>query len=167
MRTRALMALALLAASLAPAAEVSPVAGYRDVAARLIAAARGDRFAWERLAELTDTFGARLSGSPALEAALVWTAAEMKQDGLENVRLEKAMVPRWVRGKESLEIVEPFPSPLAMLGLGMSVATPPSGISAELVVVKSFEELEAKADKLKGKIVLFNVEFTQYGESVR
>ena len=166
-RLLAALALALIAASLAKAAEVSPVAGYRDLAARILASARGDRFAWERLAELCDTFGPRLSGTPALEAALRWSAAEMKKDGLENVRLERAMVPRWVRGRESLEIVEPFPSPLAMLGLGMSVATPPSGITAELMVVKGFDELEANADKVKGKIVLFNVEFTQYAETVR
>jgi carboxypeptidase Q len=49
----------------------------------------------------------------------------------------------------------------------MSVATPPSGITAELMVVKGFDELEANADKVKGKIVLFNVEFTQYAETVR
>jgi carboxypeptidase Q len=162
-----LAALVLLGGALAPAAEVSAVAGYRDVAARIIAAARSDRFAWERLAELTDTYGPRLSGSPALEAALRFVAAEMKKDDLESVRLEKALVPRWVRGRESLEIVEPFPSPLAMLGLGMSVGTPASGISAELLVVNSFEELEAKAALARGRIVLYNVEFTQYGETVR
>jgi carboxypeptidase Q len=116
---------------------------------------------------MTDTFGPRLSGSPALEAALRWAADEMKKDGLENVRLEKAMVPRWVRGRESLEIVEPFPSPLQMLGLGNSVGTPPEGVSAELLVVKSFEELDAKANAARGRIVLFNVDFTSYGETVR
>lgn len=161
------IALLLLGASAEGASEVSPVEGYREVARKIIEAARADHFAWQRLAELSDTFGPRLSGSPALEAALRWAAQEMKKDGLENVRLEKVMVPRWVRGRESVEIVEPFPSPLVMLGLGNSVSTPPEGVTAELLLVKSFDELEAKAAEAKGKIVLFNADFTSYGETVR
>ena len=159
--------LGCLGGSAGGASEVSPVDGYREVARKIIEAARADRFAWNRLAELSDTFGPRLSGSPALEAALRWAAQEMKRDGLENVRLEKVMVPRWVRGSESLEIVEPFPSPLVMLGLGNSISTAPEGALAELLVVKSFDELEAKAADAKGKIVLFNADFTSYGETVR
>lgn len=148
-------------------AEPSPVEGYRDTARQILDAARADAFAWNRLAELTDTFGARLSGSPALQAALEWAATQMRNDGLENVRLEKVMVPHWVRGRESLEIVEPFPGPLVMLGLGNSVGTPADGIQAELLVVASFDELEANRAQARDKIVLFNVPFTSYGETVR
>jgi carboxypeptidase Q len=140
---------------------------YRPPAARILEAARGDSTAWERIAHLTDTFGHRLSGSPALEAALRWAAAEMQKDGLRNVRLEKVMVPRWVRGRESLRLVEPFPGEMAMLGLGNSVGTPPEGVQAEVVVVRSFEELEARGDGLRGRIVLYNVPFTTYGDTVR
>lgn len=143
-----------------------PTESYRGVAERILGQARGNRAAWNRLAELTDTFGARFSGTPQLEAALRWAAAEMKKDGLENVRLEKVMVPRWVRGQESLEIVEPVPSSLVLLGLGGSVGTPKEGVAAEVVVVRSFDDLESRAASVKGKVVLFNVPYAGYGETV-
>jgi carboxypeptidase Q len=140
---------------------------YRDPAARLIAESMSNRFAWERLALLGDTFGNRLSGSQALEDAIRWAVAEMKKDGLDQVRAEPVKVPHWVRGQESLEIVSPHRSPLVMLGLGNSVGTPPDGIEADVLVVRNFSELDAAADRVKGKIVLFNVPFTNYGETVQ
>ena len=78
----------------------------------MIGAALADASAWNRLAELTDTFGHRLSGSRALEDAIAWAVRTMRDDGLENVRAEPVKVPRWVRGRESLEIVSPYPSQL-------------------------------------------------------
>lgn len=166
--TRRAMAMALLAAVGwgDPSARAEGVSEYREPAGKLIAAAREGR-AWERLRDLTDTFGHRLSGSTQLEAALRWAAEEMKRDGLENVRLEPVMVPKWVRGRESLELVEPDGGPLVVLGLGGSVGTPAEGLTAELVVVKSYEELEARAAEVKGRIVLYNVPFTNYGQTVR
>ena len=59
---------------------------YRPAADRIIAAALADSAAWNRTATLTDKFGHRLSGSQSLEDALDWIIAEMKRDGLENVR---------------------------------------------------------------------------------
>ena len=142
---------------------------YRSIADRIIAttANSGDDFAWDRLAFMTDTFGPRHSGSPNLEAALRWAEAEMKKDGLENVRLEPVMVPHWVRGEESLEILEPFPNKVPLLGLGGSVSTRSEGVSGELLVVSSFDELNARQDEARGRIVLFNVPYTTYGETVR
>src|SRR4051794_9473641 len=87
---------------------------YRDSAARLIGEAVSSTFAWDRLSVLTDTIGNRLSGTPSLERAIHWAVAEMNKDGLENVRAERVMVPKWVRGKESVEIVEPVRQPLVM-----------------------------------------------------
>ena len=139
---------------------------YRDAASRLIGAALESDAAWQRLAYISDTFGNRLSGSPNLEAAIKWAVDEMKRDGLENVHAEPVMVPHWVRGLESLEIVGETPQPLVMLGLGDSVGTPANGIEAELVVVHGFDELDALRDRVKGRIVLFNVPFTTYGETV-
>jgi carboxypeptidase Q len=139
---------------------------YRDAAHRLIGESMASPFAWERLALLGDTFGNRLSGSEALTKAIAWAVAEMKKDGLENVRAEPVKVPHWVRGRESLEIVEPHRSALAMLGLGNSVGTLPDGIEAEVIVVRSFAELDAAGSRVKGRIVLFNVPFTTYGETV-
>lgn len=139
---------------------------YRDPATRLIAAARADDFAWRRLAELTDTYGNRLSGSDNLTHAIAWAADTMKKDGLDSVRTEKVMVPRWVRGDESAYIVEPFVHGMAMLGLGGSVATPPDGLEGEVLVVDSFDQLRAKAAAAKGRIVLYNVPFTNYADTV-
>ncbi|MGE0044027.1 MAG: PA domain-containing protein, partial [Vicinamibacterales bacterium] len=140
---------------------------YRADADRLIAAAQADHFAWERLAELTDTYGNRFSGSENLNRAIAWAVAAMKADGLENVHTEKVMVPRWIRGKESAVIVEPAEHPVVMLGLGGSVATPPGGVEAEVMVVTSFDELTARAADAKGKIVLFDVPYTTYGQTNR
>jgi len=139
---------------------------YRDPASRIIAAATSNSDAWQRLAELTDSFGSRLSGSPQLEAAIQWAVAEMRKDGLDNVHTEPAMVPHWVRGEEHAEIVQPVPQPLAMLGLGASVGTPPGGVQAETLVVKSFDDLQQHSREAAGRIVVFNVPFTNYGQTV-
>jgi carboxypeptidase Q len=140
---------------------------YREPASRLIDEALSDQASWKRLAELTDTFGPRLAGSENLERAIEWAVATMKADGLENVRTEEVMVPHWVRGRESLELLTPVRTPLVMLGLGNSVGTPPSGIEADVVVVRSWGELESRAADVKGRIVLFNVPYTNYGETVQ
>ena len=164
-------ALALPALALPPvvaAQQARPLAdAYRADADRLIAAAMKDSAAWNRLAELTDTFGHRLSGSAALERAIDWMLAEMRKDGLDNVRGEPVMVPHWVRGPESAALVAPRAQPLAMLGLGGSVGTPLKGITAPVLVVRSFDDLKARAADAKGKIVLFDVPFTTYGATVQ
>ena len=147
----------------APAAWLEP---YREPASRIIATATSNQDAWQRLAELTDTFGARLSGSPQLQAAIEWAAAEMKKDGLENVHTEPATVPHWVRGAERAEIVKPTAQPLAMLGLGNSVGTSPGGVEAETLVVRSFDELQQRGREAAGRIIVFNAPFTNYGETV-
>ncbi len=167
LRTRlaALAATAILTTSVI--AQQSWIDPYREPAARIIGESLATSFAWERLAFIGDTFGHRLSGSTNLADAIQWAVAEMKKDGLENVRLEPVKVPHWVRGRESVEITSPRPYPLVMLGLGNSVGTPPDGIEAEVLVVGSFQELEQASAKVKGRVVLFNVPFTTYGETVQ
>jgi len=144
----------------------SLAADYREVADRLIDTALADSFAFERLTEMVDRFGHRFSGSENLEMALDWILAEMEEDGLENVRAEHVPVPHWVRGEESLELVLPRRVKLPMLGLGGSIGTPPEGIRAEVLVVSSFDELEARHYEASGKIVLLNAPFTSYGKTV-
>ncbi len=139
---------------------------YREPAARLIGEAMKDTFAWRRLADLTDSIGHRLAGSPQLERAIEWAVSEMKRDGLENVHTEKVMVPRWIRGHESADIVEPVRQPMVMLGVGNSVGTPAGGVQAEVLVVGSFNELDANSGRAKGRIVFFNVPYTSYEETV-
>jgi len=165
------VAVAIAAAFLAsPLRADSPPAwvnDYQAPATRLIDEATRDHFAWNRLALLTDTIGARLSGSPQLDRAIAWAVSEMKRDGLENVHTEKVMVPKWVRGNEGAEIISPSRHTLAMLGLGDSVGTPRDGVEAAVVVIHGFEELEAHAQSLRGRIVLLNVPFTTYPETSR
>jgi carboxypeptidase Q len=139
---------------------------HRGDADRIIKAATADQFAWDRLAELTDTYGNRLSGSENLQRAIAWAVEQMKKDGLENVRTEKVMVPRWVRGAESAEIIDPPRHPVSMLGLGGSVATPPEGLEADVIVVKDFEDLKQRAADVKCKIVFYDVPYTSYGQTV-
>ena len=148
------------------AAQTSWLEPYRANAGKLIAAASADQFAWDRLAELTDTYGQRLSGSDNLNRAIAWAVETMKKDGLDNVHTERVMIPRWVRGNESLEIVNPPHHVIPMLGLGGSIATPAGGIEADVMVVSSGDELVKRSAEAKGKIVLFNVPYTNYGETV-
>ncbi len=140
---------------------------YRETATRLIDAALTDQGGMDKLSYLCDRIGNRLSGSPGLEKAIAWAAAQMKDDGLSNVVTPRVKVPHWVRGNESAALVEPVSKPLAILGLGGSVATPKKGITAEVVTVSNFDELEKKGRAgIQGKIVLFNVVYQGYGRTV-
>jgi len=128
-------------------------------------AALNSDYAWRQLAHLSENIGPRLSGSPQAQAAVDYVADEMRKLGLE-VRTEKVMVPHWVRGAETAALVEyPGQAPgstqkVVLTALGGSVATPADGITAEVVVVNDFDELQALGrDKVAGKIVLYNVPF--------
>jgi carboxypeptidase Q len=151
-----------LAAPAAARAQADIATAYRVAADSLIRGATADSSAYRKLGRLVDTFGPRISGSASLEAAIDWILDFMQADGLENVRGEPVMVTRWVRGAESAELVQPRAARLAMLGLGGSVGTPKNGITAPVLVVTSFEDLERRAAEAKGKIVLFDVPFTDY-----
>jgi len=79
---------------------------------------------------------------------------------------QSVKVPQWVRGRESARVVAPVDKPLNILGLGGSVATGPEGVTAPVVVAGSFNELEALGEsKVKGKIVLYDVEWKGYEET--
>ena len=151
-----LAAVAPCAGQAAPGATPEIPPATRAAIDRLIDAAVRDSFAYQRLGELVDTYGNRLSGSEALEHAFDWALAKMKADGLDNVHAEPVMVPHWVRGPESAELIRPRRHALHMLGLGGSVGTPRGGITAPVLVVGSFDELTRRAAEAKGKIVLFD-----------
>src|SRR5580658_1607354 len=137
---------------------------YKSVADRLIDAALADNDGYQKLAYLCDRIGARLSGMPSLDRAIEWSEATMKRDGLSNVRVIPVKVPKWVRGAESAQMLAPEMKPLHMLGLGMSVGTPPGGITAEVVVVDDFDQLDKLgAAGVRGKIVLYNEKWVNYG----
>lgn len=137
---------------------------YGATAKRIIDAVHAENHAYELMQELCDDVGNRLSGSPQLDRAIDWAVATLEKSGQENVHKEPVMVPKWVRGAESLELLYPRPASVPMLGLGGSVATPPGGIMAELAVVRDWEELKQRGDELDGKIVLFNSPMSREGE---
>ncbi|NXF97451.1 CBPQ Carboxypeptidase, partial [Eubucco bourcierii] len=146
------------------------IAGYRDVAKAIIDLAvhgKAQNRSYERLAVFTDTIGPRLSGSKNLEAAIKYMFSALQEDRLENVHLEPVKVPHWERGEEFAMMLKPRNHSIAILGLGSSVATPPEGITAEVLVVTSFDELHRRAKEAKGKIVVYNEPFISYGETVR
>ena len=139
---------------------------HRAAATALVQAALKDSAAYKRLGMLVDGFGHRMTGSPSLERAIDWIVAEMKKDGFDNVRKEPVTVTRWVRGAESAELVAPRRGKIHVLALGRSIGTPPQGITAPVLVVRNFADLRARAAEARGKIVLWNVPFTNYGATV-
>ncbi len=147
--------------------EFDPADEYRETAGRLIGAALLDEEGWRKLEYLCDRIGHRLSGSRALEQAIDWAEARMRQEGFQ-VRRLPVQVPHWVRGRESLRMLHPRQLELPLLGLGMSVGTPEAGVQADVVSVASFEELEELGrEAVSGKIVLFDVPYQGYGNTVR
>ena len=132
---------------------------------RLRDAAMKDPYALDELRHLTNNIGPRLSGSVQAQHAVEYVAAEMRSLGAE-VTLEKAKVPHWVRGEERGEVVAwPGQTPgttqkIVLTALGGSVATPPEGLTAEVVVVDDWKQLTALPEgAVKGKILLFNHKF--------
>lgn len=139
---------------------------YKATADKLIEAALADTEGYNRLTYLCYRIGNRLSGSPGLEKAIAWSVEQMKAAGLSNVRTIPTKVPHWVRGAESGRIVAPFDRPLHMLGIGMSIATPPGGITADVVSVNAFEDLaKLGREKIQGKVVVYNEPYNGYGST--
>ncbi len=165
MRPIRTIALGVLLLPAALAADPVPLSEhYHAVANKLIDAALADTEGYDRLAYLCYRIGHRLSGSPSLERAIQWSAGQMRAAGLSNVTIIPTKVPHWVRGTESARLVAPLDRPLHMLGLGMSIGTPPGGITADAVAVATFEELARLGrERIEGKIVVYNDEYHGYG----
>jgi Zn-dependent M28 family amino/carboxypeptidase len=128
-------------------------------------AALGSDYAYKQVQHLTNNIGPRLSGSAQAQQAVEYVAGEMKRLGLD-VQLEKVMVPHWVRGVETASLVEfsgqapGTTQKIVLTALGGSVATAADGVTADVVVVNNFDELNALGrDKVAGKIVLFNHQY--------
>ena len=157
-----------LGAALAAAAPADPMPQIRSDAAALAARGLADDQAYQNLASLCDDVGNRLSGSEGYARAMTWGLKTMREAGLDNVHLEKVMVPHWVRHSESARLLLPAPHELSILGLGMSVPTPKGGLTADVVVVASLEELAGLPDdRVRGRIVLFEAPFQGYGAGAR
>jgi Zn-dependent M28 family amino/carboxypeptidase len=84
------------------------------------------------------------------------------------------MVPHWERGNAESCMIMDLNKKLTVLALGGSIASPPEGIMAEVIEVKTFKELERRKEEAKGKFVFFsraldqsNVNtFSSYGGTV-
>lgn len=166
MMKRFVVVLAFVTIPLSGSAQESLTDTYREDAGRILGAAMTDVEGWEKLEHLTTEIGNRLSGSPQLERAIEWAAESMEREEL-HVRKLPVKVPHWVRGEESARLVSPVERPLSILGLGSSVGTPEGGITASVVAVTSFDELDqlSRAD-VEGKIVLYAVPWMGYGRTV-
>lgn len=136
--------------------------------------------AYSNLKVLTKQIGGRLAGSPQMVKAEQWGRTALQNAGAEKVWLQECLVPHWVRGgKDEASIHRPDArlgkKKFDIIALGNSIGTGASGINADVIEVKSFDELEAKKDLLKGKIVFYNYKFnlknvrtfTSYGDAVR
>jgi carboxypeptidase Q len=155
-----------------------------DELAAIKSAALADDYAYRQVAHLTENIGPRPTGSLQAKAASEYVADELRHLGLD-VRLEEVKVAHWVRGAEAAELVEyagqvpGTTQKVVITALGGSTSTPIDGISADVVVVNTFDELKALGrEKVSGKIVLFNelfdkqkaaagMAFMAYGEAVR
>ncbi|KAJ7337985.1 hypothetical protein JRQ81_010511, partial [Phrynocephalus forsythii] len=145
------------------------IANYSEIAKKIINHAvygYAQNRSYERLALFVDIIGPRMSGSRNLELAVQYMHKALMKDGLENVHLEPVKIPHWERGEESAMMVEPRNHSITVLGLGGSVGTPPEGITAEVLVVTSFDELHQKAQEAQGKIIVYNQHYASYGETV-
>jgi len=150
---------------------------------RLQQGALNSDYAYKQVAHLANNIGPRLSGSAQAAKSVEYVASELKAIGCE-AKLERVMVPHWVRGEETAALVQ-FPGQaqnttqkIVLCALGPSVATPPDGIEADVIAVRNFDELKSlPRDKVAGKIVLFNYPFDKqmagegrggeaYGEAV-
>lgn len=118
---------------------------------------QGHCYQW--LDDLSNKVGARLSGSEGAAKGVKYTQEQLNQLGLDKVYLQEVLVPKWERGEKEVAYLNLGKKrlDLSICALGMSVATPKNGLEAQVIEVKSLDELKALgADKVKGKIIFFN-----------
>ena len=127
----------------------------------------GDTWAYETLGDLCDTVGHRLAGSDGMRRAVAWAVRTLETAGLDSVWIEPVQVPHWTRGREWASCTAPVHFDLTITGLGLSDGTGPDGIEAEVLVVRDFDELDARADEAAGRIVVYAPQWENYGVNVQ
>ena len=132
----------------------------KEIIKRIFDNSMSKSISYELLDHLSNEIGGRLSGSLNAERAVKWGKNELVKRGFDKVWLQEVMVPKWVRGPKEFALIETQPGTtfnVDVCALGGSVATPSVGIKAQVVEVKSFDELkELGKDKIDGKIIFFN-----------
>jgi carboxypeptidase Q len=115
---------------------------------------------YDWLRELCYGAGPRIAGSPTYDKAVSIASRQLKEIDKVEVSLQDVAVSYWMRGPK--EVVEVIPTSgkkwaAKALALGNSVGTGSKGIKADVIEVKSLEEVEKLGkDRIQGKIVFFN-----------
>jgi hypothetical protein len=148
-----LIASTIACAAVAQSLSDADVAGATQLRDRAMA----DDTAHQLVSSLTTEVGPRPAGSPGDAAAIAWGVATLKRLGFSNVRTMEVIVPRWIRGSASFEVLAPFRQSMPVLALGGSIGTGDGGLDGEVVVVRDLDEL-AKLPRasVEGRIVFFN-----------
>jgi len=115
--------------------------------------------AYDLLYQLTKQIGGRLAGSPQFAKAVQWGKQAMEKNGADNVSLQECMVPHWVRGGQDNAVIVEVANKktsraLDVLALGNSLGS--GTVTAEVLAVADFAELEKRKEEVKGKIVYYN-----------
>ena len=135
---------------------------YNELARTIVRKALIERKGYDWLKELCE-IGPRLSGSERSLKAIHWAEEKMKSLGFDSVWLQPVMVPKWERGKIEKAFISTSRKyknkKLTIASFGGSIGTPPKGITAQLIEVKSLEEAKSLGEKAKGKIIFYNRSF--------
>ena len=117
--------------------------------------------AYDNLHDLTKNIGGRLTASPGFYKAIQWGMKVLQQSGADKAWLQECMVPHWVRGgkDQAVATVSQEKKSLDVIALGNSLGTGAKGITADVIEVKSFNDLESKKDQVRNKIVFYNYKF--------
>ncbi|HQR93057.1 MAG: peptidase M28 family protein [Bacteroidetes bacterium 24-39-8] len=134
--------------------------------------------AYDLLYQLTKQIGGRLAGSPGMVKAEIWGQRTLEQLGADQVWMQECMVPHWVRGGKDKAVITEINNKKAnraldVLALGNSLGSGGKTITAEVITVANFDELEKRKNEIKGKIVYYNnafnptniQPFVSYGEA--
>lgn len=118
--------------------------------------------AYENLRTLTKKVGPRLTASPGMYKAEAWGIKTLRESGADSAWLQQCMVPHWVRGgKDEARFTagNGKAQALDVLALGNSFGTGPKGLTAPVILINTFDELDRRKDEVKGKIVFYNYKF--------
>ena len=154
-----LLATSLLLCALVPgsAAQSTDVRVVATAAAKLRELALHDQIGWDVVRSLTTEVGPRAAGSAGDAAAIKWAVLQLRQRGFANVHSSEVLVPHWIRGLASANVIEPYPAQFATLALGGSVGTPDDGIQATVLAVPDIKALrDLPAAAVAGQIVYFS-----------
>ncbi len=143
-----------------PAPAESTTASDEAMLRRIYTEALVNGKAFTNLQALVANYPGRLSGSKKLDGAIGWAQELLGSMGLDRVYTQDVMIPHWERGPKESVMLKPSAgeaTPLTAVALGGSEPSPEAGVTAEVVEVKSLDELaQLGREKLAGKIVFFN-----------